>query len=157
VKYFYDTEFDEDGRTIELISLAMVAEDGREFYRVSNEFEPARCNAFVQANVLPHLPAKDLWIDRKQMRTELLDFIGADEHPELWAYYAAYDHVALAQLWGPMIDLPKPLPMWTNDLMQECQRLGNPKLPEQSSGEHDALEDARWLKHRYEWLQGVTA
>lgn len=157
MKYFYDTEFDEDGRTIELISFAMVAEDGREFYRVSNEFDPVRCNAFVQANVLPHLPSKDLWIDRKQLRTELLDFIGTDEHPELWAYYAAYDHVALAQLWGPMIDLPKPLPMWTNDLMQECQRLGNPKLPEQPSGEHDALADARWLKHRYEWLQGVTA
>jgi len=157
VKYFYDTEFDEDGRTIELISFAMVAEDGREFYRVSNEFDPARCNAFVQANVLPHLPSKDLWINRQQLRTELLDFIGTDEHPELWAYYAAYDHVALAQLWGPMIDLPKPLPMWTNDLMQECQRLGNPKLPEQSRGKHDALEDARWLWYRYEWLQKVTA
>jgi len=119
VKYFYDTEFDEDGRTIELISFAMVAEDGREFYEVSNEFDPARCNAFVQTNVLPRLPAKDLWISRQQLRSQLLEFIGDDRDPELWAYYAAYDHVALAQLWGPMIDLPKPLPMWTNDLMQE--------------------------------------
>ncbi len=119
MKYFYDTEFDEDGRTIELISFAMVAEDGREFYEVSNEFDPARCNAFVQTNVLPRLPAKDLWISRQQLRSQLLEFIGDDRDPELWAYYAAYDHVALAQLWGPMIDLPKPLPMWTNDLMQE--------------------------------------
>ncbi len=152
MRYFYDTEFNEDGRTIDLISLGMVAEDGREFYRVSEAFDRRGCNAFVREHVLPQLPPQGEWINRCRFRRELLDFIGADEHPELWAYYAAYDHVALAQLWGPMIDLPKPLPMWTNDLMQECQRRGNPQLPEQPSGEHDALADARWVKHRYEWL-----
>ena len=36
VKYFFDTEFYEDGKTIDLISIGIVAEDGREFYAVSN-------------------------------------------------------------------------------------------------------------------------
>ena len=35
MKYFYDTEFIEDGSTIELISIGVVAEDGREYYAVS--------------------------------------------------------------------------------------------------------------------------
>ena len=39
-RYFYDCEFIEDGRTIELISIGVVAEDGREFYAVSTEFDP---------------------------------------------------------------------------------------------------------------------
>jgi hypothetical protein len=41
-----------------------------------------------------------------------------------------------------MIGLPKGVPMWTNDLRQEAERLGNPDLPEQAEGEHNALADA---------------
>ena len=39
-RYFYDCEFIEDGRTIELVSIGVVAQDGREFYAVSTEFDP---------------------------------------------------------------------------------------------------------------------
>jgi len=31
-----------------------------------------------------------------------------------------------------------------NDLQQECRRLGNPRLPDQSPLEHSALADAAW-------------
>ena len=34
MRIFYDTEFLEDGKTIDLISIGMVAEDGREYYAV---------------------------------------------------------------------------------------------------------------------------
>lgn len=40
MRYFYDTEFIDDGRTIELISIGMVSEDGREYYAVSTAFDP---------------------------------------------------------------------------------------------------------------------
>jgi len=41
MKYFLDTEFDDDGvGPITLISLALVAEDGRELYLVSSEWSP---------------------------------------------------------------------------------------------------------------------
>ena len=45
MRYFYDTEFIEDGETIELVSFGVVAEDGREFYAVSSDFDPASANA----------------------------------------------------------------------------------------------------------------
>ena len=53
---------------------------------------------------------------------EVRCFILAAPDPELWAWCGAYDHVALCQLWGRMIDLPKGVPMWTNDLKQEAER-----------------------------------
>ena len=40
MRYFYDTEFIDNGRIIDLISIGVVAEDGREFYAVSTEFDP---------------------------------------------------------------------------------------------------------------------
>lgn len=80
---------------------------------------------------------------RAQIADEVRQFIGAVPDPRLWAWYSAYDHVALAQLFGTMVQLPAGIPMWTADLRQEYERLGNPRLPEQQTGEHNALEDAR--------------
>ena len=78
MRYFYDTEFIEDGRTIELISIGVVAEDGREYYAVSTEFDPERAGSWVRANVLPKLPppASQLWRSRRQIRLDLEEFFG---------------------------------------------------------------------------------
>ncbi len=78
MRYFYDTEFIDDGRTIELISIGVVAEDGREYYAVSTEFDPERAGSWVRANVLPKLPppASQLWRSRRQIRADLEKFFG---------------------------------------------------------------------------------
>ena len=80
---------------------------------------------------------------RQVIANEVRDFIqAAGPGVELWAWYGAYDHVALCWLWGRMIDLPDGVPMWTNDLRQERARLGDPEMPRQGAGEHNALADA---------------
>jgi hypothetical protein len=94
---------------------------------------------------------------RHVIAREVRDFILAEPGPQLWAWYGAYDHVALCQLWGRMIDLPDGVPMWTNDLKQECERLGNPEVPQQAAGEHNALADARHNRVIAEFLAGVSA
>ena len=43
--------------------------------------------------------------------------------------------------------------MYTRDLKQWCDSLGNPRLPEQGKGEHNALADARWNRDAYLFLQ----
>ena len=180
-RIFYDCEFLEDGRTIDLISIGMVAEDGRELYAVNEAIddEPLRkrvCrHRWLMEHVVPHLPlAAGTTVRQPQaqhpgsfhldshdnrvmplrmIRNAVRDFILATPEVELWAWYGAYDHVALAQLFGRMINLPKGVPMWTNDLRQEYARLGEPDgLPEQSGRVHDALADARHLKTRADWL-----
>jgi hypothetical protein len=45
--------------------------------------------------------------------------------------------------------------MWTSDLKQEAARLGNPKVPEQEAGEHNALADARHNKVIAAFLAGL--
>lgn len=173
MRYFYDCEFVDTGSTIELISLAMVAEDGREFYG-ANIYAPWHAiieHEWLKANVLPSLPmvedheclicgpmlvpdhANRLWTDTEGIAQGVLDLIGTDDDAQLWAYYAAYDHVALAQLWGPMMKLPPRVPMWTHDLKQEMEYRGVTKLPEQAAGEHNALADARWNRDSFLWLQ----
>ena len=56
VRFFYDCEFIEDGLTIDLVSIGVADEDGREFYAVSTEFAPERAGRWVRTNVLPKLP-----------------------------------------------------------------------------------------------------
>ena len=46
--------------------------------------------------------------------------------------------------------------MWTNDLKQECERVGNPRMPEQESGEHNALADARHVRAMAAFLTGTA-
>lgn len=175
VRYFLDTEFMEDGETIELISIGIVCEDGREFYAESY-FDPNEANDWVKENVLPHLWHRqaDLsqfnrWsqdpnhygglLYKSEIRRELQKFVRADEHrPQFWAYYGDYDWVALCQLFGTMVDLPKGWSMFAMDVKQLAVMLGDPQLPPQSSTEHNALDDARWTQEAHDWLlKGVEA
>ncbi|RSM79010.1 polyadenylate-specific 3'-exoribonuclease AS [Kibdelosporangium aridum] len=146
MRFFYDTEFIEDGVTIDLVSIGVVAEDGREFYAVSTEFDPNKAGQWVRENVLDKLPAPGdkAWRSRAQIREDLMEFLSPrGESVELWAWFAAYDHVALAQLWGAMPALPRQLPRFTRDLRQRWEDVGKPQLPNPPTDAHDALADAR--------------
>lgn len=185
MKVWYDCEFLDDGRVIDLINIGMVAEDGRELYLQCTDSIKylSTANEWVKANVIPHLVkcpgffmVNDLsmhhsighnctfsgcpWYSRKEIAHLVETFLAFPDSNggkvELWGYYAAYDHVALAQLWGPMIDLPKGIPMFTHDLKQWCDGIGNPQLPLQVEGEHNALEDARWNKSIHMFLSQIT-
>lgn len=156
MRYFLDTEFVEDGRTIDLISLGLVAEDGREFYAVSKEFDLSNCHRFLWENVLPKLPPMDdpVWMPRIHIAESVTSFCDPERYgkPEFWAYYADYDWVVFCWLFGAMIDLPDGFPMYCRDIKQLADSLGNPELPTQGKGEHDALADARWNKQAFEFL-----
>lgn len=152
MKYWFDTEFIEDGKTIDLISIGVVAEDGREAYFELASADLSKASPWVQENVLPHLNAQTRFT-RPDVARGLITFMG--EKPEIWAYYADYDWVALCQLFGTMMDLPKGWPMYCRDVKQLCDQLGNPELPKQTSTEHHALADARWTKEAWEFLSGL--
>jgi hypothetical protein len=186
-RYWYDTEFLEDGETIELISIGIVADDGREYYAVASDapWDRIKIHPWLMQNVVPSLPggkpSTPIGVPQSQpekarpgqewfwaldvsascvkpefvIANEVRDFLLAAGKPELWAWYSAYDHVALCQLWGPMISIPKGIPMWTNDLRQEVHRLGNPQLPQQTEGQHNALADARHVMAMHLFLESM--
>ena len=160
MRFFYDTEFIEDGVTIDLVSIGVVDERGREFYAVSTQFDPDRAGPWVRENVLPKLPPPSdrAWRSREQIKADLLDFLGTPrDGVQLWAWYAAYDHVALAQLWGPMPQLPRVLPRFTRDLRQRWEDLGKPDLPVPPPNAHDALADARHNLARWKRMEEVRS
>jgi hypothetical protein len=153
MKYFYDTEFHEDGRTIDFISIGIVAADGREYYAVNADadWERIEGHAWLMANVVPHL-SEQKPKPKAQIRDEVAAFLLHDaDTPELWAWFSAYDHVVLAQLFGTMMDLPQGVPMYTHDLRALVDYLPDATLPKQVGGVHDALEDARWVKQAHEF------
>jgi hypothetical protein len=160
VRYFYDCEFIEDGLTIELVSIGVVAEDGREFYAVSTEFDDSRAGQWVRTHVLPKLPSPGdrAWRSRARIRDDLLAFLTETGNDiELWAWIAAYDHVALCQLWGAMPALPRPLPRFTRELRQRWEDTGRPPLPAAPADAHDALADARHNLARWRVIESVLA
>ena len=214
VRYFYDTEFIENGETIDLVSIGIVAApdwaleptngltateflraNTRTYYAVNADvdLDALKGNDWLVRNVLPHLPLnyyrKDLeaYIEvpgkpgrlpdalkyvnldltatavkpKQVIANEVRDFIlapldGTENDPtiELWADYAAYDHVALAQLWGPMIALPPGIPMFTNDLQQLARAVDMADYrPDQAPEDaHNALADARYALDLYAML-----
>jgi hypothetical protein len=162
---FYDWEFYENGRTIEPISLGMVCQDGRELYLVNVDFDWDNCpSEWLHKNVKPQLMAGflDKYLIRQCHRNwigeAILDWLIPEiEHfgsIKLVGDYVAYDHVLLVQQFGTMMDLPEGIPMYSHDLRQWIDDLGNPQdLPRQSVGEHNALFDARYICRVYGWLK----
>ena len=156
-RYFYDCEFIEDGRTIELISIGVVAEDGRDFYAVSTEFDPETAGPWVRKNVLDKLPSPSdpSWRSRSRIRDELFEFLSAPGLPiELWAWYAAYDHVVLGQLWGAM---PAAMPKLTHEIRQHWEVAGSPAIPEPGRDRHHALADAKLGFARWQAAQDALS
>lgn len=160
-KYYIDTEFIESfhkplfGKKrhfIDLISIGIKAEDGREYYAISSEYNYKDADKWVQENVI--LPAytsvvhgdrrnvydasnfnKSFGISNNQIAADIIHFIGgepqntngAHSYPEFYGYYADYDWVLFCSLFGRMIDLPSGYPMYCKDLMQILEEKANSK------------------------------
>jgi hypothetical protein len=156
--FFLDTEFAETGGwmtpTIDLISIGIVCEDGREFYRESKDFNIHHCDEWVRKNVVSKLKfPENKRTDRSDIRDQVKEFLG--EEPIIWGYYADYDWVVFCWLFGKMVELPKGYPMFCRDLQQWYVDLGKPEgvKPPDPVDAHNALADAKWTFQFYNALK----
>lgn len=159
-RYYIDTEFHEDGRIIDPISIGIACEDGRAFYVECKEFDESVCNDFVKQNVLPYLTwDREARMSRERIRQEVELFIGKDD-PEFWGYFADTDWVVFYQLWGRMVDMP---PKWPNlclDVRQYTYTRGikTPKLSHfipDGGVQHNALADAVATMSMHEYARSL--
>jgi hypothetical protein len=260
MKYYFDTEFLEGAQsnrfmgikigetkpTIDLISIGIVAEDGREYYAASKDFNlkeawnrhdldyghglqrlnPPKKVYWIRENVLKpmfeelwhknshmenlhHVPyqftyqnfnrlVKIYGKSNQQIAMEIKDFCGHWDgdsvvfrgsrpkyttKPEFYAYYADYDWVAFAWLFGRMIDLPEGFPMYCRDLKQELDQKvleiyprdtmyhkedvvdsfdtklswikARPEYPK-NNNEHNALSDAKWNMKLHHFINSLN-
>lgn len=119
----------------------------------------------LPTNVHPQNPSFVLDIDHpnvlpQQVIAKQVKAFLTDEHGpvELWAWYGAYDHVRLMQLWGSMMARPPWLPMWTHDINQKAEENGwTPEeiseLVPQPQGLHNALHDALRTRDMWSYLE----
>lgn len=151
MKYWFDTEFIESSRHLDLISIGIVSEDGRELYLENAEVDWSRASDWVIANVKPYLTGNT--ISRFEMAQRIKRFIGYDS-PEFWGYFADYDWVLFCWLFGRMVDLPKGWPMFCRDVMQYAEHVHCPRsrFPQQEGVAHNALDDAIWTKQVWEYI-----
>ncbi len=127
--------------------------------------EKGKPRIVLPTNVYPQNPRFSLDLDdpavlplhiiAKQVKAFLLR---PNEPMELWAYYGAYDHVVVSWLWGPMVNRPKGIPMFSFDVMQLAASLGmdDANLPQQTGQVHNALDDARWTRDAWRYLTGAA-
>lgn len=157
--FFYDMEFIEAPGKIDVISIGIVNEEGRELYLCNLDADLSCANDWVQRNVIPKLPIipNDIWVKKDVLAERILAFLAPSKKDpvELWGNFAAYDHVALCWLFGDMESLPEGMPMITFDIQQEKGNIAIP--PPLDDYEHNALYDAQWNRHAYFWIKNRRA
>jgi hypothetical protein len=140
MRVFVDTEFT-DFIDCHLISIALVADDGREFYGERSDFDMSTCSQFVYAAVLPQLgqhPGRVF--TRDKLRVALLAWLNefSEESERMLCFDNGGD-------WELLCDLIDEVPSgWL--ALHVGGMLDSHRLEEyyrQHGGRHHALSDAR--------------
>lgn len=105
---FLDTEFT-DFATHDLISLALVTEDGEEFYAECVDYNQNACSEFVRKEVLPHLGAiSDAACTRVELADRLNLWLCALREPATLVFDFKGDWQLLANAWIGSDQAPVP-------------------------------------------------
>lgn len=156
MRYFLDTEFYEANQKIDLISIALVAEDGREYYAECNEYDwhVAYSKRWIRDMVLANLTHQNV-TTRETIAKEIKLFVAAPKEPPVfWGWCCAYDYVVVSQLFGGLLSLPQNWPHHILDIqgLLDARRLTDDALPEPTGHRHSALNDARHIRDIWNWL-----
>ncbi len=141
-RVWFDTEFIDNGTTIDLISIGLVRADNETYYAEAKECDLSKACDWVKKNVLSKLTG--VTKPRDEIAHDIVQFAG--RAPEFWAYYAAYDWVGLCQLYGRMIDVPNHWPHYVRDFKVLA---GVHYMMPKTLKEHNALADAVQLKKEH--------
>lgn len=147
MRIWFDTEFQDRGGSLDFISIGLVRDDGATYYAENSAIEPGSLSLWLRENVVPKLTGERK--DRAEIAADLRAFCRDD--PEFWAYFASHDWVVLCSIFGGMMQLPTHWPMYCNDLMWITQ--GRYRLPKQETPEHNALNDALWLRDAWHYAR----
>ena len=156
---FLDTEFTDFARP-ELISLALVVEDGREFYGERTDYPTGQCSEFVKDTVLPlfgRVPGAAC--DSAELALRLRTWFEALPEPATIVFDYETDWHLLAQ------EMPgRPLENFAEQLYLDGHTIGHPifegaqnLIYTQDWPPHHALADARALMSGYRAWRGFMA
>ena len=134
MKIFFDTEFTGLHKNTTLISIGLVAEDGREFYGELNDYDESQCDDWIKENVISHLIYKDCKGSVSTYNNGLTTYVNGDksyianqldiwfsrfDNIELVSDVCHYDMMLLIDLFGSAFDLPKHINPACHDINQD--------------------------------------
>lgn len=183
MKVFLDTEFTSLNQHAQLISLALVDEEGREFYAEFDDYDTLKLSKFQYENVIVNLFYQNMKGPIKEVKesctlikgstetivSELKSWLKSYEIIEIWADVLAYDWVLFCELFGGALAIPHniffaPFDLSTlirvKGLIQPRDKYNNDisrykYVNYNMSGQHNALHDARVSKLCYEKLMDI--
>src|SRR5690606_23282011 len=106
MKIFFDTEFTGLHQQTTLISIGMIAEDGRELYIELNDYSDMQVDDWIEENVLSKLYNTNP-VSHTEASLAIEGFIEPYESVEMWSDCLSYDWVLFNNLWGHAFDVPK--------------------------------------------------
>lgn len=179
MKVYFDTEFTGLHRNTTLISIGLIAEDGRTFYAESSEYDKKQVDDWLQRNVIDNLifnqydrfqdiesPLKgfkqftnysvELKADNKIIARELKYWLEQFDEVEIWSDCLAYDWVLFNELFGGAMSIPSNVYYIPFDLCTLFKLKGiDPDISREEFSnlklsKHNALDDAIIIKKCYE-------
>jgi hypothetical protein len=157
LRYWFDTEFIDRGYShpLVLVSIGVVCEDGRTFYRQNYDADLSVADEWTRRNVLRKLSKASDWSVITVLQQDLYRFFLDDHKTVLIGSYPAYDMVMLTQLFGGIKAYPSKLPAFCHDLQQRIRDRGIVP-PMANENEHHALSDAIWTKRCWDYLDEIA-
>jgi hypothetical protein len=140
MRVFVDTEFT-DFIDCDLVSVALVADDGREFYGERSDFNLSSCGEFTRAAVLSQLGQHpDRVFTRKALQAALVAWLaGFDGEPER---LLCFDYGGDWELLCDLLDGP-PAGWQALNVAAQLDRQRSEAYYREHGGRHHALTDAR--------------
>jgi hypothetical protein len=161
-----------------LVSIGLCDDNGNEYYAVNQacDWQVLVRHDWMRANVVPSLPLRfpagrdknpgiRLWDKQhpdyaalkkpEQIAVDIAAYFAdtTAETTHLWAWCGGQDICRLHLLWNnDWQAMPEQVPRWFNEIEQLRWQAGNPELPEQDGGAHNALSDARHNRTMREFL-----
>ncbi|RQZ64585.1 hypothetical protein DF057_02285 [Burkholderia cepacia] len=142
LRLYVDTEFT-DFLDCDLISIAIVSADGREFYGERSDFDLQSCSEFVRAAILPQLGQfPDQVFTREKLRVTLLEWLhqfSGEPGPRMLCFDYGGD-------WELLVDLLGDVPIGWQACHLAGGSLDHHKMEayyREHGGRHHALHDAR--------------
>ena len=160
MEIFFDTEFTGLKKETTLISIGMIAADGKTFYAELSDYNKNQINEWLQTNVIDNLGNADFVGTKNEVALSIQEWLQQFDKVELWSDTLAYDWVLFCDLFGHAFNIPSnvyyiPFDISTllksNGIDPDINREEFAKIKD-ASQKHNALWDARVIKKCYEML-----
>ena len=175
MKVFMDTEFTGLHKGTTLISIGLVAENGKSFYAELTDYDKSQVDDWLEENVISHLYLDKAQYDRRLRDSyDEVESVGTADHVkhelewwlkqfddiEIWSDCLSYDWVLFNNIFGTAFDIPKNVYYIPFDICTVFKLKGiDPDISREEfidnsvEGEkHNALYDAKVIKACYEKL-----